>query len=80
MKELLIPKDGVNMSSNKNSSKKGKSSALTELAQRLKVSAISTTKPTQKRNSFEGGYPEFWDNDIDSELDDAWAKAVSEGA
>ena len=34
-------------------------------------------KRYSKTNAEEGGRAEFWDNDIDSELDDAWAFKVA---
>ena len=46
-----------------------------------KASEVETpdTVPVEpKRNAEEGGRPEFWDNDIDGEEDDAWVKAVNE--
>ena len=33
--------------------------------------------PVRQSNAEEGGYAEFWDDDIDSELDDAWAAQVA---
>lgn len=29
-----------------------------------------------KGNAEEGGHPEFWENDIDSPIDDLWAEKV----
>jgi len=31
-----------------------------------------------KGNAEEGGRPEFWENDIDSSIDDSWAEKVRE--
>lgn len=42
-----------------------------------KLEQVDKEDPKPKKNAFEGGHAWFWDDDIDDELDDAWAARVS---
>ena len=51
--------------------------ALTELLEQLKAEETAEEIAGEgKTNSFEGGLASFWDDDINSDEDDAWAAAV----